>query len=150
MLENESQAHDKKYCGAKNRAGNPCKRPAGWGTKHPGEGRCKLHGGASTGAPGNINNLKHGLYSKHLAEEERERFEEHLEDDTLDREIALMKVKIERIIGLYPDDVDLLGKAIDMLRKAVLAKHQTKKMEEGVDDPLKELAKVIRESRREE
>ena len=32
-------------CGAKNRAGDPCQRPAGWGTDHPGEGRCKLHGG---------------------------------------------------------------------------------------------------------
>lgn len=32
-------------CGAKNRAGKPCKRPAGWGTDHPGTGRCKLHGG---------------------------------------------------------------------------------------------------------
>lgn len=32
-------------CGAKNRAGTPCNRPAGWGTDHPGEGRCKLHGG---------------------------------------------------------------------------------------------------------
>ncbi|WP_240738103.1 HGGxSTG domain-containing protein [Deinococcus fonticola] len=32
-------------CGAKNRSGKPCARPAGWGTDHPGEGRCKLHGG---------------------------------------------------------------------------------------------------------
>lgn len=32
-------------CGAKNRQGEPCQRPAGWGTDHPGEGRCKLHGG---------------------------------------------------------------------------------------------------------
>ena len=32
-------------CGAQNRAGSPCNRPAGWGTDHPGEGRCKLHGG---------------------------------------------------------------------------------------------------------
>lgn len=32
-------------CGAKNRQGEPCQQPAGWGTDHPGEGRCKLHGG---------------------------------------------------------------------------------------------------------
>lgn len=35
-------------CGAKLRkkAGtDTCQRPAGWGTDHPGEGRCKLHGG---------------------------------------------------------------------------------------------------------
>jgi len=34
-------------CGAKTRAGTPCRRPAGWGTDHVGEGRCKLHGGRS-------------------------------------------------------------------------------------------------------
>ena len=33
-------------CGATGRqSGQPCKRPAGWGTDHPGAGRCKLHGG---------------------------------------------------------------------------------------------------------
>lgn len=35
------------HCGAKTRAGTPCEQPAGWGTEHPGTGRCKLHGGAS-------------------------------------------------------------------------------------------------------
>lgn len=34
-------------CGATKRSdGNPCKRPAGWGTPHPGSGKCKLHGGS--------------------------------------------------------------------------------------------------------
>src|SRR5215216_3827177 len=32
-------------CGARNRSGGPCQRPAGWGTDHAGYGRCKLHGG---------------------------------------------------------------------------------------------------------
>lgn len=31
-------------CGARNRAGQPCQRPAGWGTESV-VGRCKLHGG---------------------------------------------------------------------------------------------------------
>lgn len=41
--------HDngKPKCGSTNRAGNPCARPAGWGTPHPGIGRCKLHGGST-------------------------------------------------------------------------------------------------------
>lgn len=35
-------------CGAKhNKRPGTCKRPAGWGTEHPGEGRCKLHGGGA-------------------------------------------------------------------------------------------------------
>jgi hypothetical protein len=42
-------------CGAKTRAGASCRRPAGWGTDHVGEGRCKLHGGASP--------IKTGRYS---------------------------------------------------------------------------------------
>jgi hypothetical protein len=39
--------HDR-YCGANKRQGEGCcKRPAGWGTDHPGMGRCKLHGGST-------------------------------------------------------------------------------------------------------
>lgn len=33
-------------CGATKRSGEPCLREAGWGTDHPGSGRCKHHGGA--------------------------------------------------------------------------------------------------------
>ncbi len=43
-------AEEKRYeiCGAKSkRSGKPCKRPAGWGTDHPGVGACKLHFGAT-------------------------------------------------------------------------------------------------------
>jgi hypothetical protein len=36
-----------KYCGATTKAKTECRREAGWGTNHPGVGRCKLHGGAS-------------------------------------------------------------------------------------------------------
>ncbi|MFI2202658.1 hypothetical protein ACH47Z_18135 [Streptomyces sp. NPDC020192] len=40
--------HDLTQCGAKKRQGlGTCGRPAGWGTDHPGVGRCKLHGGAT-------------------------------------------------------------------------------------------------------
>lgn len=40
--------HDSPLCGAAKRqgAGN-CRRPAGWGTSHPGAGTCKLHGGST-------------------------------------------------------------------------------------------------------
>lgn len=44
------------HCNARNRSGSHCELPAGWGTDHVGEGRCKLHGGASP--------VRHGLYSK--------------------------------------------------------------------------------------
>lgn len=36
------------YCGAKKRQSEgTCERPAGWGTDHPGIGKCKLHGGGT-------------------------------------------------------------------------------------------------------
>lgn len=39
---------NKLLCGAKKRQGpGCCSQVAGWGTDHVGEGRCKLHGGAS-------------------------------------------------------------------------------------------------------
>ncbi len=81
------QVHDTGYniCGAKTRAGTPCRRPAGWGTNHPGSGRCKLHGGCSTGAPkGNKNGEKHGFYSKHLPKETLEIVKELEEKNPLD------------------------------------------------------------------
>jgi hypothetical protein len=34
-----------RYCEARTRRGTLCKRPAGWGTGHPGRGRCVKHGG---------------------------------------------------------------------------------------------------------
>ncbi|GGM27008.1 hypothetical protein GCM10011608_09780 [Micromonospora sonchi] len=40
----------KPKCGGKRRgegAGKLCTRPAGWGTDHPGTGRCKMHGGST-------------------------------------------------------------------------------------------------------
>ncbi|WFU44981.1 HGGxSTG domain-containing protein [Bradyrhizobium sp. CB82] len=45
-------------CGARTRNGSPCQSPA-----MP-NGRCRMHGGPSPGAPkGNKNALKHGWYS---------------------------------------------------------------------------------------
>lgn len=47
-------------CGAKTRAGTPCRAPA-----VAGKARCRMHGGAKgSGAPkGNMNALVHGRYS---------------------------------------------------------------------------------------
>src|SRR5439155_22600368 len=32
-------------CEARTRSGMPCQRPAGWGTRHAGRGRCSYHAG---------------------------------------------------------------------------------------------------------
>lgn len=58
------QPHTRKRCGAKTRAGKPCKNGA------MENGRCRMHGGKSTGAPKkNQNSKKHGFFSKFIPEE---------------------------------------------------------------------------------
>ncbi|MDQ3965270.1 MAG: hypothetical protein M3246_02265 [Actinomycetota bacterium] len=50
-------------CGARTRKGTPCRLLAGYKTGNPGRGRCKLHGGESSGAPvGNKNAVTTGAY----------------------------------------------------------------------------------------
>ena len=41
----ELNARPENQCGANNQSNKPCSKTKGWGTEHPGEGRCKLHGG---------------------------------------------------------------------------------------------------------
>ena len=61
-------------CGAKTRRGTACQRPA-----HKKNGRCRLHGGASTGARTeegrariSAANLRHGKFTKDKLEKRRE------------------------------------------------------------------------------
>ena len=86
MIIMTKQSHDSTpRCGAKTRSGWSCKYPAGWGTDHLGSGRCKLHGGKSTGAPKkNKNSEKHGLFTKHLPEESLEIVEKIEKISTID------------------------------------------------------------------
>lgn len=88
-----------KTCNAKTRAGTPCKR-----SPLAGKRRCRLHGGASTGArkparPGNQNARKHGLYSNTLTDDEKALLE-LMPVGTLDDEIALARVLLQRTLGV--------------------------------------------------
>jgi uncharacterized protein YjcR len=59
--------HRSPRCGARTRRGSPCQSPA-----MP-NGRCRLHGGLSPGAPkGNKNALKHGRYTAEAVASRRE------------------------------------------------------------------------------
>ena len=50
--------HQSRRCGARTRRGSPCQSPA------IANGRCRMHGGPSPGAPrGNRNAFKHGRYT---------------------------------------------------------------------------------------
>lgn len=92
-------------CGARIRAGSPCKLPAGWGTEHIGTGRCKLHGGASPGAPKrNKNAVKTGehetIWLDQLEAEEQALFERVKTDvlAQLDEEIRLVSIRERRML----------------------------------------------------
>ena len=59
--------HPSWRCGARTRSGSPCRSPA-----MP-NGRCRMHGGPSPGAPkGNRNAFKHGRYSGEAVARRRE------------------------------------------------------------------------------
>ncbi|WGD56882.1 HGGxSTG domain-containing protein [Bradyrhizobium sp. CB1650] len=56
-----------KRCGAQTRSGKPCRSPA-----MP-NGRCRMHGGPSPGAPkGNQNAFKHGRFTREAISRRRE------------------------------------------------------------------------------
>jgi hypothetical protein len=88
-----NKAYDKgSKCGAKTRGGHPCGRPAGWGTPHPGSGRCKLHGGLSTGPKSTegkkkiaANAIKHGGYSDKILSEHEKDLYDLLWDSTIQK-----------------------------------------------------------------
>jgi len=68
-MQNKAHANKKdNYCGAKTRSGRPCRNRA------MANGRCRMHGGKSTGAPPekmkkNSNARTHGLFAKYLPDE---------------------------------------------------------------------------------
>lgn len=99
-------------CGAKTRSGAKCKsRPMA-------NGRCRMHGGKSTGAPENTNAVKHGFYSDALQPEERILWE-RVTPGSIDDEIRLMRVKLHRLVRLSgsQDVADLIDAALEVARK---------------------------------
>lgn len=88
-------------CGAVKK-GKPCKLPAGYGTDHAGYGRCKYHGGCSTGPKteeGKQNcgrNAVHGFYRSAMMPYEREMFDKMAAQPEigLEYEINFWKAKI--------------------------------------------------------
>jgi hypothetical protein len=101
-------AHDSSspagVCGAQKRQGvGECARPAGWGTDHVGQGRCKLHGGS--------NPLKHGRYSTIQRPRIRALIEEHEADpnplNTLP-ELAAARALFQDWVDRYEEHTDAL------------------------------------------
>ena len=66
-MQSKLQMHRSPRCGARTRSESPCQAPA-----MP-NGRCRMHGGLSPGAPkGNRNALKHGRYTAEAIAKRRE------------------------------------------------------------------------------
>lgn len=88
-------------CGARKRdgSGQTCKLPAGWGTDHRGEGRCRKHGGTAGRPP------THGLYSKRLKHELRELVADLEADNPLDmtHELATVRALAIDFINRYEE-----------------------------------------------
>lgn len=80
-------------CGAKSRAGSPCKRAPSIGKK-----RCNLHGGRSTGAPSNTTHaIKHGIYSSTLSKDELDQWES-IQLGSVDDELKLCRLRLVRAL----------------------------------------------------
>lgn len=156
-------------CGAKTRRMTACRRPAGWGTGHPGDGRCKLHGGSSTGArnqTGNTNAVTHGAYEtlmrERLPESERAAFDAMSVDTSLEAALRIVRFKLLRLIGdvdqnvhgkdstwqVKADDIEK-GRAVAYLVDA--ERKLVKEMQGGSDEGAEALAalgKALAESRK--
>jgi len=83
------QAEVRGICGAKTRSGGRCQLPAGWGTDHPGVGRCKLHGGA-TPRGADSPHFRHGLDCRYLPPADKDR------DDVSEEQVVSA---IEEVVG---------------------------------------------------
>ena len=78
------------HCGARTRSGQPCQNRA------MANGRCRMHGGKSTGAPkANQNARTHGIYSDALVEDERSLWDQ-VEVGNLDNAIRIAHLQLRR------------------------------------------------------
>lgn len=103
-----------KHCGGKNGSGEPCTKSKGWGTDHAGSGRCKLHGGASTGprtengkAIASQNAVTHGLYGAVLRGKDLARLQkvrEYSNGEILQSNFELLHAKL---MGAVDGDVKI-------------------------------------------
>lgn len=112
-----------KPCGAATRSGGTCKKQAGWGTEHLGEGKCRLHGGATP--------IRHGRYSKITRPRIRELLDEY-ENDPAPLDL-LPEVKLLR--ALLTDWVERYDEFTD----ALLAWHDSYRVGEDQGKPTKVL-----------
>lgn len=80
-----------------------CSLRAGYGTSHPGTGRCKFHGG-SLGSE--VLHIKNGRYAPVLSERLKDQMERYASDpDVLDLtpELVLLRTTLANVLEMYQD-----------------------------------------------
>jgi len=113
-------------CGGECSDGTPCERPAGWGTDHPGKGRCKLHGGNAGRPP------EHGLYSETAREEIAERIEAAREQPIgeIRAEVAVVRGLLQDYLtGVENADEDTIGDITTLVAEVRRAADTVSKMD---------------------
>ncbi|MFW5968953.1 MAG: hypothetical protein ACOCV2_15620 [Persicimonas sp.] len=121
----------KPKCGAKTKStGEPCQQPAGFGTDHVGEGRCKFHGGATP--------AKHGLYSMYSSRRLADRLEQmrkaegelaDLADDILLAR-AVISTQTEQADALDAAKAKELLQLLERLSRIIARQHKIRHGEE--------------------
>lgn len=121
-------------CKAHNRRGEQCKRFA-----TPGKLVCHMHGGAprSGAPPGNTNAFKHGLYAKHVPDDQADDFALAQKMQGLDDEIAMLRLLIARNC----QDITLILPAISQLTRSVAVKYRLSA--QAADDLAQAVANVL-------
>ncbi len=132
-------------CGAEAKSSKrPCRRPAGWGTDHVGQGRCKLHGGVS-------GTLKHGLYSKVKWNTLGDKIQKLKGAESLDlgEELVLARALLLDYLDRAGDgpELDSIKSLIDLIVKTVGQSHRIRQLG-GISKMvygrvLEEMAKVV-------
>jgi hypothetical protein len=108
--DNKAHVRDQRLCGAKTRSGEPCKNGA------MANGRCRMHGGKSTGRP-----ITHGRYSlNHRAKlaEKAQIFEDANFGD-LQAELNLLRALLQEYIDRFYDGVPLKVSDITVMQSMV-------------------------------
>ena len=102
----------------------------------------KGKGGAPTG---NQNARTHGFYSNALNEVEKLELEQAVGVEGIDAEVALLRVKLKRVLEKDPQNIKLIMQAANMIAKLLKASEkmtpkQKKKVEEAVDNSITDVA----------
>ena len=95
-----------------------CSHQAGWGTEHPGTGRCKFHGGSAGRRP------IHGRQSHILRQDLQDKINEYIEQGIpalldLSRELATQKALLEHMLEYYASE-DVTSEDLALVAPALM------------------------------